>query len=405
MRFSIPNLPLTTTTFSFLFIDWKRWSLKGHKGFKLTEKDIANGITAQQFTKNFRQINGSWYCEFVAQDKSRRLIPMPGAPLSAAIEIHEEEEEEEEANSLPTVPPSSTDSQDVEMAPPEKSQCTPVVSSIAIPSQVPKAPQPPKTPVRNTPIRPTQSAPRPATTTFVEEVFSTFTESCRSLSKEIRSLREEVAALREENVSMKEENARERESVRMHPYAFHPPSHSQSHSPANFASGPDVFGSYPLSAPAYPTTSPPALAYPSLPTTAPSGSPATAMEVDMDVKPLHLPTPTPTPSVAAAVLPSAPQAKTAAIAAPTIAPPTTKTTAPAAPVILPFIASQPPPPATQSKPMPAQVDSRPQMPPSGTSLGAAMSMDEVDFIPGLLSGLPQTGPIRSQRKMKKFGRG
>ncbi|KAL0577997.1 hypothetical protein V5O48_004000 [Marasmius crinis-equi] len=43
--------------------DWRRWALKGHKGFSLTEDEIENGITAQQLMGGLRDKSGRWFWE------------------------------------------------------------------------------------------------------------------------------------------------------------------------------------------------------------------------------------------------------------------------------------------------------------------------------------------------------
>ncbi|KAL0569053.1 hypothetical protein V5O48_012922 [Marasmius crinis-equi] len=43
--------------------DWRRWALKGHKGFSLTEDEIENGITAQQLMSGLKEKDGRWHWE------------------------------------------------------------------------------------------------------------------------------------------------------------------------------------------------------------------------------------------------------------------------------------------------------------------------------------------------------
>ncbi|KAL0575455.1 hypothetical protein V5O48_006524 [Marasmius crinis-equi] len=44
-------------------LDWRRWALKGHKGFSLTEDEIENGITAQQLMGGLKDKSGRWFWE------------------------------------------------------------------------------------------------------------------------------------------------------------------------------------------------------------------------------------------------------------------------------------------------------------------------------------------------------
>ncbi|KAJ8089816.1 hypothetical protein PM082_018392 [Marasmius tenuissimus] len=44
-----------------LKFDWRRWALKGHKGFSLTKDEIENGISAQQHMSGLKMENGKWY--------------------------------------------------------------------------------------------------------------------------------------------------------------------------------------------------------------------------------------------------------------------------------------------------------------------------------------------------------
>ncbi|KAJ4466764.1 hypothetical protein J3R30DRAFT_3583508 [Lentinula aciculospora] len=41
--------------------DWRRWALKGYRGFMLTEVEITNGITAEQFLLGLKQKNDEWF--------------------------------------------------------------------------------------------------------------------------------------------------------------------------------------------------------------------------------------------------------------------------------------------------------------------------------------------------------
>ncbi|KAJ3809464.1 hypothetical protein F5876DRAFT_77728 [Lentinula aff. lateritia] len=41
--------------------DWRRWAIKGHRGFTLTDDEITIGITAEQFLVGLKQKNVDWY--------------------------------------------------------------------------------------------------------------------------------------------------------------------------------------------------------------------------------------------------------------------------------------------------------------------------------------------------------
>ncbi|KAK1233890.1 hypothetical protein PQX77_002929, partial [Marasmius sp. AFHP31] len=41
--------------------DWRRWALKGHRGFSLTEDEIENGISAQQLMSGLKVKNEKWF--------------------------------------------------------------------------------------------------------------------------------------------------------------------------------------------------------------------------------------------------------------------------------------------------------------------------------------------------------
>ncbi|KAJ3990930.1 hypothetical protein F5050DRAFT_1898755 [Lentinula boryana] len=43
--------------------DWRRWALKGHRGFMLTDDDISNGVSAEQFISGLKQKNDDWFWE------------------------------------------------------------------------------------------------------------------------------------------------------------------------------------------------------------------------------------------------------------------------------------------------------------------------------------------------------
>ncbi|KAF9072067.1 hypothetical protein BDP27DRAFT_1445899 [Rhodocollybia butyracea] len=46
-----------------LKFDWRRWALKGHAGFSLTDLDITQGITAEQFMSGLKQKDDQWFWE------------------------------------------------------------------------------------------------------------------------------------------------------------------------------------------------------------------------------------------------------------------------------------------------------------------------------------------------------
>ena len=44
-----------------LDLDWSRWALKGHKGFKLTQDELKNGIDARMITQGLKKdYDGKW---------------------------------------------------------------------------------------------------------------------------------------------------------------------------------------------------------------------------------------------------------------------------------------------------------------------------------------------------------
>ncbi|KIK56484.1 hypothetical protein GYMLUDRAFT_61934 [Collybiopsis luxurians FD-317 M1] len=46
-----------------LKFDWRRWAIKGHKGFELTEHEITNGISAENFMRGLKLAGGEWQWE------------------------------------------------------------------------------------------------------------------------------------------------------------------------------------------------------------------------------------------------------------------------------------------------------------------------------------------------------
>ncbi|KIK56487.1 hypothetical protein GYMLUDRAFT_47026 [Collybiopsis luxurians FD-317 M1] len=46
-----------------LKFDWRRWAIKGHKGFELTEYEITNGISAENFMRGLKLEGGEWQWE------------------------------------------------------------------------------------------------------------------------------------------------------------------------------------------------------------------------------------------------------------------------------------------------------------------------------------------------------
>ncbi|KAJ3819744.1 hypothetical protein F5878DRAFT_708650 [Lentinula raphanica] len=41
--------------------DWRRWALKGYRGFTLTDEEITNGLTAQRFVTGLKRVNDDWF--------------------------------------------------------------------------------------------------------------------------------------------------------------------------------------------------------------------------------------------------------------------------------------------------------------------------------------------------------
>ncbi|KAF5345736.1 hypothetical protein D9757_013308 [Collybiopsis confluens] len=46
-----------------LKFDWRRWALKGHKGFDLTDHEVTNGISAEEFMRGLKSKGGEWFWE------------------------------------------------------------------------------------------------------------------------------------------------------------------------------------------------------------------------------------------------------------------------------------------------------------------------------------------------------
>ncbi|KIK56489.1 hypothetical protein GYMLUDRAFT_47027 [Collybiopsis luxurians FD-317 M1] len=44
-----------------LKFDWRRWALKGYKGFQLTENEVTDGISAENSMRGLKQKDGEWY--------------------------------------------------------------------------------------------------------------------------------------------------------------------------------------------------------------------------------------------------------------------------------------------------------------------------------------------------------
>lgn len=180
----------------FRITDWKRWALKGHKGFKLTDADILQGVNAEDLRKPLKHIEGFWFWERSSPDGTLALIPLPGTNspppdpnhIPTSHSKHQSSPGDDDSCITIPSPPSSNSLHaiiDVEMS---DASHLPQSTSVSPPS--------------NSTV---SLAPRAQMASFVEEVFTSFTATCKDLSAEIQTLRDEVRALREENISIRSE--------------------------------------------------------------------------------------------------------------------------------------------------------------------------------------------------------
>ncbi|KAJ3576065.1 hypothetical protein NP233_g678 [Leucocoprinus birnbaumii] len=71
-----------------LKIDWSRWALKGHKGFKLTQDELKNGIDARMITRGLKKdSNGKWVWldDYVIKQEEVAVAVIPPAPEEVVV--------------------------------------------------------------------------------------------------------------------------------------------------------------------------------------------------------------------------------------------------------------------------------------------------------------------------------
>lgn len=187
------------------FTDWRRWAIKGHKGFKVTEKDLLQGVTAEELRKPLQHVEGSWFWERSNTDGIALLIPLPGTNSHPPVPINHIST----SRSKDLSTPADDDSCLVVPTPTSPNSLDPIDVDMIDPPPLP----PSTSPLSNSTV---SLAPRAQMASFVEEVFTSFTATCKDLSAEIQTLRNEVQALREENVSIRSE----RRHLQPNPHSF-----------------------------------------------------------------------------------------------------------------------------------------------------------------------------------------
>lgn len=233
-----------------LHSDWRRFALKGHKGFKITDQIIQRGITADELRKHLKHIDGAWYHERVNTDGSVRLVPAPGAPLPPTCTdptaLTTPSVTDTNVNTMPTndtpmlIPHSkkisNSDYACLIVPPPISSNTLPAQATVTDVDMTDPAPTPPSTASPSTST--ISLAPRAQMASFVEDVFTSFNSTVKSLTEELNNLRDEVRVLREDNISYRSARGRSSASHSYQSYQAYPShvpssadSHQQSHRP------------------------------------------------------------------------------------------------------------------------------------------------------------------------------
>lgn len=91
-------------------LDWKRWSIRSHNGFKLTEKQISYGFAVDRFSKNLRKVEGVWFLRPMKAGNDLDELPLPGTPIpdaGSADMIDYSDQEDAELTTERTLPSSN----------------------------------------------------------------------------------------------------------------------------------------------------------------------------------------------------------------------------------------------------------------------------------------------------------